>query len=47
MADGKFFRQHCLDQGNSPATVSKKLTEIRAMFQLAVRRRQLETNPLA
>jgi len=47
LADGKFFRQHCLDEGNSPATVSKKLTEIRAMFQLAVRRRQLETNPLA
>jgi integrase len=45
--DGEFYRQHCLDQGNSPATVSKKLREVKSIFQLAVKRRQLEVNPLA
>jgi integrase/recombinase XerD len=47
LADGESFRQYCLDESNSPATVTKKLKEITAMFQLAVKRRQLETNPLA
>jgi integrase len=47
LADGEFYRQYCLDEGNAPTTVTKKLREIKAMFQLAVKRRQLETNPLA
>jgi integrase len=47
LADGEFYRQYCLDDGNAPTTVTKKLKEITAMFQLAVKRRQLETNPLA
>jgi site-specific recombinase XerD len=47
LADGEFYRQYCLDEGNSPATVTKKLKEIKAMFQLALKRRQLESNPLA
>ena len=47
LADGEFYRQHCLDEGNSPATVTKKLKEIKAIFQLAIKRRQLEANPLA
>jgi integrase len=47
LADGEFYRQHCVDEGNAPATVTKKLKEIKAIFQLAVRRRQLEANPLA
>jgi len=43
---GEVFRQACLDKGNSPATVAKKLRELKRLFQLAVERRQLEENPL-
>jgi integrase len=43
---GEFYRQACLDKGNTPATVVKKLREIKAVFQAAVARRQLEENPL-
>ena len=43
---GELFRQACLDQGNSPATVSKKLRALKRLFQLAVERKQLEENPL-
>ena len=42
---GEMFRQACLDQGDSPATVAKKLREIKRMFQLAVERRQVDENP--
>jgi len=47
LSDGEYYRQHCLDQGNSPATVTKKLKEIKAIFQLAVKRKKLDENPLA
>ncbi len=43
---GELFRQKCLDQGNSPATVKKKLSHLKRMFQLAVNRKQLDENPL-
>ena len=43
---GEYYRQVCLDRGNSPATVVKKLREIKAIFETAVARRQLEENPL-
>jgi len=43
---GEYYRQACLDKGNKPATVVKKLSEIKAIFQTAVARRQLEENPL-
>jgi integrase len=43
---GELFRQGCLDHGNSPATVSKKLRALKRLFQLAVERKQLEENPL-
>jgi len=46
LSDGEYYRQACLDRGNSPATVHKKLTEIKAMFELGVKRKQLEENPL-
>ena len=46
LSDGEYYRQVCLDRGNSPATVHKKLTEIKAMFALGVQRKQLEENPL-
>jgi integrase len=42
----ELYRQTCLDNGNSPATVKKKLTEIKTVFQTAVKRMQLEDNPL-
>lgn len=43
---GEQYRQRCLDRGNSPATVAKKLRELKTFFQLAVDRKQLDENPL-
>jgi integrase len=44
--NAEYYRQCCLDKCNSPATVKKKLTEIKTVFGMAVRRKQLEENPL-
>ncbi len=44
--DGELMVQTCLDHGNTPATVAKKLRHIKRLFQLAVDRRQLDENPL-
>jgi len=41
----ELYRQTCLDRGNSPATVSKKLRQLKRLFQLAVNRKQLDENP--
>ena len=46
LSNAEVYRQRCLDQGNSPATVKKKLTELKSLFATAVERRQLEENPL-
>jgi integrase len=46
LGHGEFYRQACLDKGNIAATVIKKLSEIKAIFQTAVALRQLEENPL-
>jgi len=43
---GEQFIQFCLDNGNSPATAKKKLKSLKRLFQMAVERGQLETNPL-
>lgn len=42
---GELFRQARLDEGNSPATVTKKLQQLKRLFQLAVNRKQLDENP--
>ncbi len=42
---GERFVQACLERGNSPATVSKKISGVKRVFQLAVERGQLEKNP--
>jgi len=42
---GEMYRQICLDKGNSPATVAKKLKHLKRLFQLAVNRKQLDENP--
>jgi site-specific recombinase XerD len=42
---GEPFRQSRLDEGDSPAAVSKKLRELKRLFQLGVERRQLDENP--
>ena len=42
---GELFRQTRLDEGDSPATVGKKLRELKRLFQLGVERRQLDENP--
>jgi integrase len=47
LQNGERYRQSCLDEGNRPATVIKKLKEIKCLFQTAVKRRQLDENPLA
>lgn len=46
LTHGELFRQKCLDKGNSPATVTKKLSHLKRIFQLAVNRKQLDENPL-
>ena len=46
LSHGEYFRQTCLDRGESPATVAKKLKGIKRFFTLAVQRKQLEENPL-
>jgi integrase len=46
LKDAEYYRQGCLDKGNSPATVAKKLTEIKGIFQTALKRGQLDENPL-
>jgi integrase len=45
-AHGEFFHQICLDRGDSPATIAKKLRGLKRFFCLAVQRKQLEENPL-
>jgi integrase len=47
LQDGEQYRQACLDEGNCPATVVKKLKEIKCILQTAVKRHQLDENPLA
>ena len=43
---GEQFRQACLDQGNAKNTVGKKIRQLKAMFELAVHRKQLlDENP--
>jgi len=42
---GERYRQNRLDKGNSPATVTKKLRELKGLFSLAVKRKQLDENP--
>ena len=44
--DAEYYRQSCLNRSNSPATVAKKLTEIKCVFNAAVARNQLDENPL-
>ncbi|MFB0553582.1 MAG: tyrosine-type recombinase/integrase [Phycisphaerae bacterium] len=46
LRDAEFYRQSCLDGGNSRATVAKKLRHIKCVFETAVKRRQLDENPL-
>ncbi|MHC4132467.1 MAG: tyrosine-type recombinase/integrase [Planctomycetota bacterium] len=46
LKDGEYYRQVCLDSGNSPATVAKKITEIKVFFKLALERGQIDDNPL-
>jgi len=42
---GEHFVQLCLDRGNSLATVNKKISVVKRLFQLSVARGQLEKNP--
>lgn len=42
---GEQFVQYCFDNSNSPATVAKKIRQLKRFFQLAVHRGQLDDNP--
>ncbi len=42
---GEKYRQVCLDRDNTAATVTKKLKHLKRLFQLAVKRKQLDENP--
>ncbi len=44
---GEYYRQICLERGNRQATVVKKLKQIKCIFETAVKRHQLDENPLA
>jgi integrase len=46
LGHGEQYRQFCLDKGNSPATVAKKLRHLKRFFQLALDRKQLDEHPL-
>jgi hypothetical protein len=43
---GERYRKFCLDHGNRPHTVAKKIRQLRAMISAGIERNQLETNPL-
>ncbi len=43
---GELYRQRCLDRGDSPATVSKKIRALKRLFQLAIERKQLSESPI-
>lgn len=43
---GERYRKICLDHGNRPHTVAKKIRQLRAMISAGIARNQLETNPL-
>jgi integrase len=43
---GEQFIQACLDRGNTPGTVAKKLRHLKRLFNLAVYRGQLDENPM-
>ena len=42
---GERFIQWCMDRGNAPATVAKKVRHVKRLFQLAIDRGQLEEHP--
>jgi site-specific recombinase XerD len=42
---GERFLQCCLDKGNAPATAGRKIRHLKRVFQLAVDRGQLDSNP--
>ena len=46
LKEGEFYRQACLDKGNTNGTVAKKITVVKGFFDLAVERQQIEENPL-
>lgn len=45
LKDAEFYRQKCLDRGNSRATVAKKLRHLKRLFGAGVKRRLLDENP--
>ncbi len=47
LQDGERYRQACLDRGNRPSTVVKKLKEVKCILESGVKRGQLDENPLA
>ncbi len=47
LKEAEFYRQKCLDRGNSRATVAKKLRHLKCLFNAGVKRRLLDENPLA
>jgi len=44
--DGERYRQVCFERANRPATVVKKLKQIKCILETGVKRRQLDENPL-
>ena len=44
-ADGEYYLNRCVEKGNSPATVKKKLRTLKRLYNLALQRRQIDENP--
>jgi integrase len=44
---GERYRGACLEQGNRPHTVTKKIRQLRAMFSVGIDQKKLEENPLS
>lgn len=44
-ADGEYFLNHCVEKGNAPATLRKKIRTLKRVYNLALQRRQIDDNP--
>lgn len=43
--DGENFINHCVQKGNAPATIKKKVRTLKRLYNLAIQRRQIDENP--
>lgn len=44
-ADGEYFLNYCVEKGNAPSTIKKKVRTLKRIYNLAIQRRQIDENP--